>query len=137
MNDKMKSIKQLANDAQMTEDTCNNLLGEFHSACVKDSCSDPNEHLSQLSVDDVCAAVDTKSKLKIEPMGKYFDFRNYAVQGKSALVFYCLIYLCVQYEVFDKYLSASFGLRVFSFDCLFKPHVLTEVTIISLHLHKR
>jgi hypothetical protein len=34
------------------------------------------------------------------------------------------------------YLTTSFELSLPLFDCLYKSHVLTEVTIISLHLHK-
>ena len=54
--------------------------------------------------------------------------------GKSAFVLFYHVNSYVQYEVLV--MSASFVLHVSSFDCLCKPYVLTEVTLVSLHLHK-
>ena len=54
--------------------------------------------------------------------------------GKSALVLFYHMNSCVQYEASD--LDTSIELSLPLVGCLYKPNVLTEVTIISLHLHK-
>jgi len=80
MGDKIKSIRDLASEP-MTKETCHHLLEELHTACNADSCVNPNEHSLQLSVDDTCRAVNTRTKLKVKVMGEYYDFRNWIVQG--------------------------------------------------------
>ena len=74
---------QLAADGYTDKNTCTALLGEFLTACEGDSCVNPNEHLLQLSVNDICSAVNTRSKLKVEVIGQYYDFRNWAVRSQE------------------------------------------------------
>ncbi|EJK44646.1 hypothetical protein THAOC_36800, partial [Thalassiosira oceanica] len=45
--------------------------------------NDRNKFSLQLSVSEVCAAVNTRNKVKIRSIGKLFDFRNHAVQVKD------------------------------------------------------
>ena len=80
LGDKIKRIQELANEP-MTKETCHHLLEELHTACNADSCVNPNEHSLQLSVDDTCSAVNTRTKLKVKVMGEYYDFRNWIVSG--------------------------------------------------------
>ena len=81
MGDKIVRIQDLARVEVMTEDTCTDLLEELHTACRAESCSSPNEYSLPLSVDEVCNAVNTTSKLKVKVMGDYYDFRNWIVPG--------------------------------------------------------
>ena len=74
MGYKIDRIQNLASVEVMTEDTCTDLLEELHSACDEESCSRPNEYSLPLSVDDVCNAVNTTSKLKVKVMGDYSTF---------------------------------------------------------------
>ena len=53
--------------------------------------------------------------------------------GKSAFVLFYQMNLSVQYEVSVRLLHLNL---VCLYLTAFKPHVLTEVTIVSLHLHK-
>ena len=85
MGDKIDSIQELARVEVMTEDTCTDLLEELHTACDEESCSSPNGHSLPLSVDDVCSAVNTTSKLKVKVMGDYYDFRNWIVPGRTPI----------------------------------------------------
>lgn len=71
LNEKMAEIERLAqlpDEGRDYEDECNALLSELVTACGDESCSNPNEYSFQLSVDDVCQAVDTPIKFGIEAM---------------------------------------------------------------------
>ena len=69
LNQKMADIKELAAEEEVVnEENCNALLSELVTACGEGSCSNPNEYSFQLSVDEVCQAVDTPIKFGIEPM---------------------------------------------------------------------
>ena len=82
MGAKMDRIKSLANqaDANMSKDKCTELLSELHTACGEESCTDPNMDSFQLSVDRVCAAVNTQTKLKVETIGNFYDFQRLTVR---------------------------------------------------------
>ena len=67
LTEKMDEIKRLAAE-EVNEVNCNALLSELVTACGEGSCSNPNEYSFQLSVDDVCQAVDTPIKFGIEAM---------------------------------------------------------------------
>ena len=54
--------------------------------------------------------------------------------GKSAFVLLSYVISCPMYSLDD--LTTSFDLSLPLFDCLCKSHVLTNVTIIFLHLYK-
>ena len=75
---KMKRIQSLAADS-MSEDICIDLLEELHTSCQADSCNDPNSESFQLSVDQVCDAVDTRTKIKVETLGEFYDFQRWTV----------------------------------------------------------
>jgi len=87
MGFKIVRIQDLARVEVMTEDTCTDLLEELHTACDEESCSSRNEYSLPLSVDDVCNAVNTTSKLKVKVMGDYYDFRNWIVPGRRRTPF--------------------------------------------------
>lgn len=82
---KMDRIMALAETAteNMDENKCNDLLSELHTACSEESCVNPNIHSFQLSVDEVCQAVDTPAKFRIAPMGGFYDFRSFAFAGRG------------------------------------------------------
>ncbi|EJK59111.1 hypothetical protein THAOC_20706, partial [Thalassiosira oceanica] len=81
LNQKMAEIKRLADPLlPVNEDNCNALLSELVTACGEGSCSNPNQYSFQLSVNDVCQAVDTPIKFGIMPMGEFYDFRYFAVR---------------------------------------------------------
>ena len=90
MGAKMDRIKSLASqaDANMSQesDKCTELLSELHTACGEESCADPNMDSFQLSVDRVCAAVNTQTKLKVETIGNFYDFQRFTVQVWDDLV---------------------------------------------------
>lgn len=75
---KMGNIK-LRTKSSVTEANCTSLLEEFHTSCPADSCTDPNSESFQLSVDQVCAAVNTRTKIKVETLGEFYDFRRWTV----------------------------------------------------------
>ena len=75
---KMRNIK-LRTKSSVTEANCTSLLEEFHTSCSADSCTDPNSESFQLSVDQVCAAVNTRTKIKVETLGEFYDFRRWTV----------------------------------------------------------
>ena len=115
LNQKMADIKELAqltDEGEDYEENCNKLLSELVTACGEGSCSNPNEYSFQLSVNEVCQAVDTPIKFGIEAMvrkglvwrmfcvilllpvtsesasflllqGKFFDFRNFAIRREK------------------------------------------------------
>ena len=53
--------------------------------------------------------------------------------GKSAFVLFCRVIVCLNMK--SRQLNTSYELVLPIFDCLYKPHILTEVTIISHHAH--
>ena len=83
--DKLGRIRSIANADEMSPNSCNALLSELHTACEAESCSDPNERSHQLSVDQVCRAVNTRTKLDLDVLGRFFEFRNWAVAGGNCL----------------------------------------------------
>ena len=71
LNQKMAEIERLAQlpeEDEDYEDNCNALLSELVTACGDGSCSNPNQYSFQLSVTEVCQAVDTPIKFGIEQM---------------------------------------------------------------------
>lgn len=53
---------------------CSDLLAEFHTACQDGmTCSSPNSESFQLSVDEVCDAVDSPTLLRIEEIAEKYD----------------------------------------------------------------
>jgi hypothetical protein len=54
---------------------CEAVLEYFHSSCdpSKNSCSNANQQSFQVTVNQVCAAVNSKIKLKFASMGDEFD----------------------------------------------------------------
>merc|ERR1712078_761766 len=58
------------------------MLSEFTTACSDDQCNNPNIQATQLAVSEVCDAVDTRVRLSIEVMGRFYDFQNVAHKMK-------------------------------------------------------
>lgn len=67
---KISRIRDLA-----LKNDCTNLLPELHSACdpLQQSCSGKNSHSFQLSIDDVCNAVNTPTKLLFSSISDEMD----------------------------------------------------------------
>ena len=55
---------------------CRNLLDEFHVPCKGSSCSSRNDFSVQLTIDQVCDAVDTPIKLLASASAKHVDALN-------------------------------------------------------------
>lgn len=71
----------------MTRDNCFAVLYELHTACnpnQDEACTEPNTRTFQLSTDQVCDSVNSQTKLKVQPMGEFYDFQNWAVPQGSA-----------------------------------------------------
>ena len=69
---------------EVTQDNCFAVLYELHTACNPNqdedqTCTEPNTRTFQLSTDQVCDAVNTQTKLKVQPIGEFYDFVNWAV----------------------------------------------------------
>ena len=67
-----------------TPNNCFAVLYELHTACnpnqdETETCTEPNTRTFQLSTDQVCDSVNTQTKLKVQPMGEFYDFQNWAV----------------------------------------------------------
>ena len=58
------------------------VLSQFTTACSDDQCDSPNIQTTQLAVSQVCDAVDTRIRLSIEVMGRFYDFQNVAHKTK-------------------------------------------------------
>ena len=73
---KLKKLKELAteNNAGNIE-TCAKVLNSFSSACNPDvtACTKPNSQSFAVSTEQVCAAVNTHTKLLFEVIGDEFD----------------------------------------------------------------
>jgi len=82
---RIESIRNLAS----TKD-CIRLLPELHSACnpSKESCSGPNSHSFQLSVDDVCDAINTPTKLLLGLISDELD-GYWGENGRESLTTTC------------------------------------------------
>ena len=76
----IQRIKELARE-NVTTNRCYEVLQEFRSACNpdEDSCDEPNSQTFQLSTEQVCSAVNSRTKLDVTATGNLFDFQNYAV----------------------------------------------------------
>ena len=76
----IRNIKELAT-GEVNRNRCYEVLQEFRSACNpdEDSCDEPNSQTFQLSTEQVCSAVDSRTKLDVTATGNLFDFQNYAV----------------------------------------------------------
>jgi len=60
-------------DVSQVEKYCRQLLDEFHVPCKRSSCSSTNEQSYQLTIDQVCAAVDSPDKLLTSAMAEHID----------------------------------------------------------------
>lgn len=71
---KIVKIKELAAASQSTDtDECKELLEEFHTACDVDTCSNANDESFQMTVDDVCDAVNSPDLFDMEVIAEVFD----------------------------------------------------------------
>jgi len=77
----IKDIQDLAKEDQVNTDNCYAVLEKFRSACNPevDFCDGPNHQTFQLSTEQVCGAVDSRTKLDVTATANLFDFQNYAV----------------------------------------------------------
>ena len=76
IGEKLQQVKSLVNISSSSDSTqCTNILKQFYSACdpTKQSCSIANPQTFQVTVDQVCDAVNTRTKLKFEAIGDEFD----------------------------------------------------------------
>ena len=76
ISSKLQRVKQdIADGTSDNTDQCNAVLSEFHTACdpLQDSCSKSNHQSFQVTVDQVCEAVNSPTKLKMEAIGDEFD----------------------------------------------------------------
>ena len=72
----LKNVKdKIKGSGSDTPGLCNEVLSFFHSACdpKEDSCSKANQQSFQVTIDEVCKAVNTKTKLKFKSMAEEFD----------------------------------------------------------------
>ena len=71
----LKSVKEKVKGSSSDTELCNEVLSFFHSACdpKKDSCSKANQQSFQVTIDEVCKVVNTKTKLKFKSMAEEFD----------------------------------------------------------------
>ena len=73
-------------DGPVTRLNCNLALSNLVTACeIGDSCTEPNTRTFVLSTEQVCSAINSRTKLKVETIGDLFEFRNFAVKGSSSL----------------------------------------------------
>ena len=73
---KLNSIKNLVDTGNFTDEgTCVEVLEQIFTACDPDEpeCTTPNTASFQVSVDAVCDAVNTPTKLLFEAIGEEFD----------------------------------------------------------------
>ena len=98
----LKSVKEKVKGSSSDTELCNEVLSFFHSACdpKKDSCSKANQQSFQVTIDEVCKVVDTKTKLKFKSMAEEFDG---FVVGSSK----CEFYLLTQYHLEKLYRCIS------------------------------
>lgn len=71
--------EQIRNSATQDSGMCTNLLAQLHTACDESSCRDGNSQSFQLSVNQVCEAVNTRTVLNVKTAGEFFDFQVYTV----------------------------------------------------------
>ncbi len=71
---KLADVKTLVSSSSNSQQ-CGEVLEQFYSACdtTKDSCSNANQQTFQVTVDQVCDAVNTRTKLKFEAIGDEYD----------------------------------------------------------------
>ena len=79
---KIGRIREYAADLS----NCGKLLSELHSPCnpLENSCSDPNKQSFQLSIDDVCDAVNTPVKLLLSSISEKMD-------GNHSRKIFCIV----------------------------------------------
>jgi hypothetical protein len=75
MKTRLEEVKNLISTHNNPYNQCEAVLKYFHSSCdpSKNSCSNANQQSFQVTVDQVCAAVNSKTKLKFASMGDEFD----------------------------------------------------------------
>ena len=71
--------EQIKNSTTQDIGMCTDLLAQLHTACDKSSCRDGNSQSFQLSVNQVCEAVNTRTVLNVKTAGEFFDFQVYTV----------------------------------------------------------
>ena len=90
---KLADVKALAIPSR-NPTQCTAVLEQFYSACdpTKDSCSNANQQTFQVTVDQVCDAVNTRTKLKFEAIGDEYDgFVDKAGSCKSTVTFVAFV----------------------------------------------
>ena len=73
---KLADVKALvAASSSSNSQQCGQILERFYSACdpMKESCSNANQQTFQVTIDQVCDAVNSRTKLKFETIGDEFD----------------------------------------------------------------
>jgi uncharacterized protein YukE len=76
LRSKLQDLRnKVASSSSDNPDQCNAVLSQFHTACdpLQESCSQANQQSFQVTVDQVCAAVNTPTKLKFDAIGDEFD----------------------------------------------------------------
>jgi hypothetical protein len=76
LSSKLQDLRnKVASSSSDNPDDCNAILSQFHTACdpSQESCSQSNQQSFQVTVDQVCAAVNSPTKLKFEAIGDEFD----------------------------------------------------------------
>jgi hypothetical protein len=76
VNTKLKRLKEMAIDSNAANVAkCDSVLSDLFSACDPDErgCTNPNVQSFDVSINQVCAAVNTPKKLLFEVVGDEFD----------------------------------------------------------------
>jgi len=99
---KLEQVKALVGTSSSSDsDQCDNVLKQFYSACdtTKDSCSNANQQTFQVTVDQVCNAVNTRTKLKFESIGDEYDgFVDMGGTSKYEVTFLLLtVWTCISH----------------------------------------
>ena len=81
INEKLATLLEAADDdwtfiTPDLESTCKAVLDEFHVPCTKTSCTSRNDQSYQLTIDQVCAAIDSPIKLLTSAVAEHVDGIN-------------------------------------------------------------
>ena len=82
INEKLATLLEAADDDWTCFDcpelksTCKAVLDEFHVPCTKTSCTSRNDQSYQLTIDQVCAAIDSPIKLLTSAVAEHVDGIN-------------------------------------------------------------
>jgi hypothetical protein len=85
MRTRLQEVKNLIDAHNKPDNQCEAVLRYFHSSCdpSKTSCSNANQQSFQVTIGQVCDAVNSKTKLKFASMGDEFDnFADKSSQSK-------------------------------------------------------